>query len=98
MEIKDSKEQSPAFEVQLPDSEDGALHSKVQKKAVDEVIQRARHLHVPHAKADSPALIEKHKQVKKENAIHLANLVATKHVKHNLTGTNWRAHRRPTQS
>ena len=62
----------------------------MRKEAVNEVIQRARHLHVPHAEADNPALIEKHEEIERENAIHLANLVATKHVKHNLTGTNWK--------
>ena len=55
MEIIGGKEQSPVFEDQLPDSDDGVLHSKVQKEAVNEVIQRARHLHVPHAEADNPA-------------------------------------------
>ena len=55
------------------------------------MIQRARHLHVPHAEADNPALIEKHEEIKRENTIHLTNLVTTKHVKHNLMGTNWKA-------
>ena len=86
-----SQAEPPVFEDQLPESEDSALRSKVRKEAVNEVIQRARHLHVPHAEADNPALIERHEEIERENAIHLANLVATKHVKHNLTGTNWKA-------
>ena len=45
----------------------------------------------PHAEADNPALMRKHKEIEKQNAIHLANLVAMKHVKHNLMGTNWKA-------
>ena len=90
-EIKGSKAETPAFEDRLPQSEDSALRSKVKKEAVNEVIQRARHLHIPHAEADNPALMERHEEIERENAIHLANLVATKHVKHNLTGTNWRA-------
>ena len=90
-EIKSSGAESPAFKDQLPESEDVALRSKVRKEAVNEVIQRARHLHVPHAEADNPALIEKHEEIERENALHLASLVATKHVKHNLTGTNWKA-------
>ena len=81
----------PVFEDQLPEGEDSALRSKVRKEAVNEVIQRARHLHVPHAEADNPALMERHEEIERENAIHLANLVATKHVKHNLTGTDWKA-------
>ena len=63
----------------------------MRKEAVNEVIQRARHLHVPCAEADNLALIEKHEEIERENALHLASLVATKHVKHNLTGTNWKA-------
>ena len=89
-EIKSPGAESPAFEDQLPESEDVALRSKVRKEAVNEVIQRARHLHVPHAEADNPALIEKHEETERENALHLASLVTTKHVKHNLTGTNWK--------
>ena len=89
--IKGSGERAPVFEDQLPDCKDGKPHSKVQKEAVNEVIQRARRLHVSHAEANNPALIEKHKQIEQENAIHLANLVTTRHIKHNLTGTNWKA-------
>ena len=90
-EIKGSKAEPPAFEDRLPESKDSTLCSKVRKEAINEVIQRARHLHVPHAEADNPALIEKHEEIERENTIHLANLVATKHIKHNLTGTNWKA-------
>ena len=82
---------SPVFEDGLPDSEDGKPRSKIQKEAVNEAIRRARFLHVPHAEADNPALIKRHEKVEEQNAIHLANLVAMKHVKHNLTGTNWKA-------
>ena len=82
---------SPVFEDRLPDSEDDKARSKVQKEAVNEVIRRARHLHSPHAEADNPTLIEKHEEIERQNAIHLANLVAMKHIKHNLMGTNWKA-------
>ena len=85
------KDTSSVFEDSLPDSEDGKPRSKVQKEAVNEAIKRARYLHVPHAEADNPALMKKHEEIEKQNAIHLANLVATKHVKHNLMGTNWKA-------
>ena len=87
------KDTSSVFEDSLPDSEDGKPRSKVQKEAVNEAIKRARYLHVPHAEADNPALMKKHEEIEKQNAIHLANLVATKHVKHNLMGTNWKVAR-----
>ena len=85
------KDTSSVFEDSLPDSEDGKPRSKVQKEAVNEAIKRARYLHMPHAEADNPTLMKKHEEIEKQNAIHLANLVATKHVKHNLMGTNWKA-------
>ena len=91
-EIKvQANDASSVFEDNLPDSEDGKPRSKVQKEAVNEAIKRACFLHVPHAEADNPALIKKHEEIEEQNAIHLANLVAMKHVKHNLTGTNWKA-------
>ena len=82
---------STAFKDNLPDSEDGKPRGKIQKEAVNEAIKRARFLHVPHTEADNPALIKRHEEVEEQNAIHLANLVVMKHVKHNLTGTNWKA-------
>ena len=36
-------------------------------------------------------MIEKHEEIEKENVIHMENLVASKHIKHNLIGTNWKA-------
>ena len=63
---------------------------RYKKEAVNEAIKRACFLHVPHAEADNPALIKRHEEVEEENATYLANLVAMKHVKHNLTGTNWK--------
>ena len=81
----------PPFEDQLPDNKDGHPRSKVQKEAVNEVIKRARFLHVPQAEVDNPALIEKHNKIEEQNVLHLANLVATRHVKHNLMGMIWKA-------
>ena len=91
-EIKvQANDASSIFEDNLPDSKDSKPRSKVQKEAVNEAIKRARFLHVPHAEADNPTLIKKHEEIEEQNAIHLANLVAMKHIKHNLTGTNWKA-------
>ena len=84
------KDTSPVFEDNLPESEDSKAKSKVQKEAVNEAIKRARYLHVPHTETDNPALMKKHEEIEEQNAIDLANLVAMKHVKHNLTGTNWK--------
>ena len=39
----------------------------------------------------SLGLIERHIEIEEQNALHLAHLVVTHHVKHNLMGTNWKA-------
>ena len=65
--------------------------TKVQKQAVNEVIKRAKFQHIPHAETDNPMLIAKHEEVEKENATLVAQLVATRHIKHNLVGTDWKA-------
>ena len=44
----------------------------------------------PTLKQTIPALMKKHEEIEEQNAIDLANLVAIKHVKHNLMGTNWK--------
>ena len=36
-------------------------------------------------------LIARHEEVEKENAALVAQLVVTRHIKHNLVGTNWKA-------
>ena len=36
-------------------------------------------------------LIAKHEEVEKENTTLVAQLVATRHIKHNLVGTDWKA-------
>ena len=65
--------------------------TKVQKEAVNEVMERVKFQHILHAKTDNPMLIAKHEEVEKENATLVAQLVVTRHIKHNLVSTNWRA-------
>ena len=72
-------------------NEDPEAWTMVQKEAVNEVIKRAKFQHIPHAETDNPMLIAKHEEVEKENAALVAQLVATRHIKHNLVGTNWKA-------
>ena len=54
-------------------------------------MERAKFQHIPHAKTDNPMLIAKHEEVEKENAVLVAQLVATRHIKHNLVETDWKA-------
>ena len=72
-------------------NEDPEAWTKVQKEAVNEVIERAKFQHIPHAKTDNPMLIPKHEEVKTENAALVALLVATRHIKHNLVRTEWKS-------
>ena len=72
-------------------NEDLEAWTKVQKQAFNEVIERAKFQHILHAKADNPMLIAKHEEVEKENAALVAQLVATRQIKHNLVRTDWKA-------
>ena len=72
-------------------NEDLEAWTKVQKEAVNEVIERAKFQHILHAETDNPMLITKHEEVEKENAALVAQLVATRHIKHNLVRTEWKA-------
>ena len=72
-------------------NEDPEAWTKVQKQAVNEVIKRAKFQHIPHAKADNPMLIARHKEVEKENAALVTQLVVTRRIKHNLVSTDWKA-------
>ena len=72
-------------------NEDPEAWTKVQKEAVNEVIERAKFQHIPHAKTDNPMLITKHEEVEKENAALVAQLVMTRHIKHNLVRMDWKA-------
>ena len=65
--------------------------TKVQKQAVNEVIERAKFQHIPHTETDNLMLIAKHEEVEKENTTLVAQLVVTRHIKHNLVGTDWKA-------
>ena len=72
-------------------NEDLEAWTKVEKEAVNEVIKQAKFQHILHAETDNPMLITKHEEVEKENAALVAQLVVTRHIKHNLVGTNWKA-------
>ena len=71
--------------------EDPNIWTKVQKEAVNEVMERAKFQYILHAKTDNPMLIAKHEEVEKENAALVAQLVVTRHIKYNLVGTDWKA-------
>ena len=61
------------------------------KMAVNEVIKRAKFQHILHTETDNPMLIARHEEVEKKNAALVAQLVATRHIKHNLVRTDWKA-------
>ena len=64
---------------------------KVEKDAVNEIMERACFSHIPHAETDNLALIAKHKEFEEELNIQVAAMVTEKHIKHNLTGLDWKS-------
>ena len=60
--------------------------TKVEKNAINEIMERVRFSHIPHAETDNPALVAKHEQFEKELNVQVATMITEKHIKHNLTG------------
>ena len=65
--------------------------TKIEKDAVNEIMERARFSHIPHAETDNPALIAKHEEFEEELNIQVAAMVTEKHIKHNLMGLDWKS-------
>ena len=65
--------------------------TKVEKNAVNEIMERARFSHIPHAETDNPALVAKHEEFEKELNVQVATMITEKHIKHNLTGLDWKS-------
>ena len=64
---------------------------KVEKDAVNEIMERACFSHIPHTETDNLALVAKHKEFKEELNIQVATMVTEKHIKHNLMGLDWKS-------
>ena len=65
--------------------------TKVKKNAVNEMIERAQFSHIPHTETDNPALVAKHEEFEKELNAQVATMIMEKHIKHNLTGLDWKS-------
>ena len=65
--------------------------TQVEKNAVNEITERAQFSHIPHAKTDNPALVAKHEEFEKELNVQVATMIMEKHIKHNLTGLDWKS-------
>ena len=65
--------------------------TKVEKDAVNEIMERVCFSHIPHAETDNPALIAKHEEFEEELNVQVAAMVTEKHIKHNLTGLDWKS-------
>ena len=65
--------------------------TKVKKNAINEIMERARFSHIPHAETDNPALVAKHEEFEKELNIQVATMITQKHIKHNLMGLDWKS-------
>ena len=64
--------------------------TKVEKNAVNEIMERARYSHIPHAETDNPALVAKHEDFEKELNVQVTTMITEKHIKHNLMGLDWK--------
>ena len=64
---------------------------KVEKDAVNEIMERTHFSHIPHAETDNPALVAKHEEFEEELNVQVATMVTEKHIKHNLTGLDWKS-------
>ena len=58
---------------------------------MNEIIKRARFSHIPHAETDNPALVAKHEEFEEELNVQVGTVVTGKHIKHNLTGLDWKS-------
>ena len=56
--------------------------TKIEKDAMNEIMERAHFSHIPHAETDNPALIAKHEEFEEELNIQSARMVREKHIKH----------------
>ena len=65
--------------------------TKVEKYAVNEIMERACFSHIPHAETDNPALVAKHEEFEEELNIQVAAMVTEKHIKYNLRGLDWKS-------
>ena len=65
--------------------------TKIEKDAVNEIMERACFSHIPHAETDNPALIAKHEEFEEELNVQVAAMVTEKHIKHNLMGLDWKS-------
>ena len=64
--------------------------TKVEKNAVNKIMERAQFSHIPHTETENPALVAKHKEFEMELNIQVTTLIMQKHMKHNLTGLDWK--------
>ena len=65
--------------------------TKVKKDAMNEIMERAHFSRIPHAETDNPALVAKHEEFEEELNVQVAAMVTEKHIKHNLTGLDWKS-------
>ena len=65
--------------------------SKVEKNAINKIMERAQFSHIPHAEMDNPTLVAQHEEIEKELNVQVTAMVTEKHIKHNLTGLDWKS-------
>ena len=58
---------------------------------MNEIMERAQFSHIPHTETDNPALVAKYEEFEKELNVQIATMITEKHIKHNLTGLDWKS-------
>ena len=64
--------------------------TKVEKNAINEIMERAQFSHIPHAETNNPALVAKHEEFEKELNVQVTTMITEKYIKHNLMGLDWK--------
>ena len=54
-------------------------------------MERAQFSRIPHTETDNPALVAKHEEFEKGLNIQVTTMITEKHIKHNLTGLDWKS-------
>ena len=65
--------------------------TKVEKDAVNEIMEKACFSHISHTEMDNLALVSKNEEFEEELNIQVATMVTEKHIKHNLMGLDWKS-------
>ena len=65
--------------------------TKVEKNAIDKIMERVQFSHIPHSEMDNPTLVAQHEEIEKELNVQVTAMVTEIYIKHNFTGLHWKS-------